>query len=179
VDPLPALYHVSEEAGIERFEPRAPLARPHVEPLVWAIDDWHAPMYFVPRDCPRACFWAGRDTSPDDRERWLGGSEARMVVAVESTWLERIRAASLFRYRMPPATFVLHDHDGGHWVSRHAVEPLAVEPVGDLLAALAAADVELRMTPSLIGLWQRVVRSTLHFSGTRLGNARGWDPALF
>jgi hypothetical protein len=39
--------------------------------------------------------------------------------------------------------------------------------------------VELRITPSLIGLWQRVVKSTLCYSGTRLRNARGWDPALF
>ena len=57
--------------------------------------------------------------------------------------------------------------------------PLAVEPVGDLLAALATSGIELRITPSLIPLWQRVVRSTLSFSGTRLRNARGWDPALF
>ena len=178
-EPPPALYHFSEEGGIARFEPRAPLERPHIEPMVWAIDEWHAPMYFVPRDCPRACFWAGPATSPDDRERFLAGTDARMVVAIESSWLAPLRAAVLHRYRMPPATFVLQDRDGGHWVSRQPVVPLAVEPVGDLLAALAAAGVELRITPSLIALWQRVVRSTLCFSGTRLRNARGWDPTLF
>ena len=51
------LYHFSEDPTIERFVPRAPLARPEVEPLVWAIDEWHQPIYFVPRDCPRVCFW--------------------------------------------------------------------------------------------------------------------------
>jgi hypothetical protein len=178
-EPPPALFHFSEQAGIARFEPRAPLERPEVEPMVWAIDEWHAPMYYLPRDCPRACFWAGPATSDQDRERWMAGSEARMVIAVELAWLERIRQVALYRYRMPPDGFVLHDHDGGHWVSRQPVMPLSVEPVGDLLAALARASVELRITPSLIGLWQRVVRSTLCFSGTRLRNARGWDPSLF
>jgi hypothetical protein len=27
----------------------------------------------------------------------------------------------------------------------------------------------------LIGLWERVIRSTLAFSGTRLRNAQGWE----
>jgi uncharacterized protein DUF6886 len=179
VNPAGPLYHFSEESGIARFEPRAPFERPAVEPMVWAIDEWHAPMYFFPRDCPRACFWPGPGTSDDDRERWFGGVDARMVIAIESDWMERVRRTALHRYRMPPTTFVLGDSDGGHWVSREPVVPLAVEPVGDLLSALATAGVELRMTPSLIGLWQRVVGSTLHFSGTRLRNARGWDPALF
>jgi hypothetical protein len=173
------LYHFSEEPDIARFEPRAPLERPTVPPMVWAIDEWHAPMYLVPRDCPRACFWAGPATSDQDRERWLGGVDARMVIAIEAAWLDRLRRTALFRYRLPPAGFALHDADGGHWVSRDPVVPLAVEPVGDLLAALAASGVELRVTPSLIALWQRVIRSTLCFSGTRLRNARGWDPALF
>jgi len=172
------LYHFSEEPDIARFEPRAPIARPEVEPMVWAIDQWHAPMYYVPRDCPRACFWCGPDTADEDR-RWMGNGGARMVIAIESVWLERVRAAVLYRYRMPPETFVLGDEEGGHWVSRAPVVPLAIEPMRDLLADLAGAEVELRIMPSLIALWQRVVGSTLCFSGTRLRNARGWDPALF
>ena len=27
-------------------------AHPDTEPFVWAIDDWHSPVYFLPRDCP-------------------------------------------------------------------------------------------------------------------------------
>jgi hypothetical protein len=57
---------------------------------VWAIDAWHAPMYYTPRDCPRACFWAGPQTSAEDRERWLAPVHARMVIAIESGWLERL-----------------------------------------------------------------------------------------
>lgn len=146
-----------------------------VETFVWAIDEEHAPMYYVPRDCPRACFWPGPNTTDEDRERWFGGIGARMVMAVESEWLERIRSTTLYRYELPPETFELHDANAGHWVSREAVEPRNVEPVGDLLATIAASDVELRVTPTLMELWERVIASTLSFSGTRLRNARGYE----
>ena len=131
-------------------------------------------MYYFPRDCPRACFWPGPQTTAEDRERWFGGIDAKMVIAVESAWLERIRSTKLYRYAVPDDGFELHDTTAGHWVTRAAVAPLAVEPVGDLLAALADANVELRITPELTDLWSRVIASTLEFSGTRLRNAQGW-----
>jgi hypothetical protein len=59
------------------------------------------------------------------------------------------------------------------------VTPLSVEPVGDLLMALIGAGVELRITPRLIPLWGRVIRSSLEFSGTRLRNAQGYNEARF
>ena len=171
------LYHFSEESAILVFAPRvAPSSSVQDQAYVWAIDEWHAPMYYLPRDCPRACFWPGLQTSADDRERWFGGIAAQMVIAVESGWLDRIRSTELYRYTMPEDTFDLLDATAGHWVSRTAVTPLRVEPVGDLLAALTSARVELRITPGLADLWSRVVRSTLEFSGTRLGNAQGWRP---
>ncbi len=49
---------------------------------------------------------------------------------------------------MPEETFV-DTYDHGVHVSRELVVPLSVEPVGDLLAALTDAGVELRITPSL------------------------------
>jgi hypothetical protein len=165
------LYHFSEEPDIAVFEPRVGRLR---EPYVWAIDEWHAPMYYFPRDCPRACFWPGPETTAEDRERWFGGIEAKMVIAVESAWLERIRATQLYRYILPEHGFELRDPIAGHWVSDTAVAPLSVEPVGDLLAALIEADVELRITPALTDIWSRVIASTLEFSGTRLRNAQGW-----
>jgi Family of unknown function (DUF6886) len=166
------LYHFSEEPNLRVFEPRpSPLAG---EALVWAIDEWHAPMYYFPRDCPRACFWPGPQTTAEDRERWFGGIGAKMVIAVESAWLDRIRSTKLYRYVLPEQGFEQHDATAGHWVSRAAVTPIECEPVGDLLAALASAEVELRITPSLADLWSRVIASTLEFSGTRLRNAQGW-----
>ena len=168
------LYHFSEDPSIARFEPRPPLARCDVEPLVWAIDGWHQAMYYFPRDCPRACFWPGEETTAEDRARLYAGVTARMVIGVESVWLERIRAAALYRYAMPEETFELIDEHAGHWVSRGPVVPLSVEPVGDLLVALSTANVELRITPSLAALWREIIQTTMCFSGTRLRNAAGW-----
>ena len=167
------LYHFSEDPDIRVFEPR--FSRIANGDYVWAIDEWHAPMYYLPRDCPRACFWPGPQTTDEDRERWFGGIDAKMIIAVESAQLERIRSTQLSRYVLPEDGFELHDATAGHWVSRAPVAPLAVEPVGDLLAALTAASVELRITPALTELWSRVINSTLEFSGTRLRNAQGWS----
>ncbi len=167
------LSHFSEDSTITRFVPRSPLSRPEVEPLVWAIDDWHAPVYFFPRDCPRVCFWPLPTTTPEDAACWFATVPCRMVIAIESAWLERLRAARLFRYRMPTETFAdIHDH--GVYVSREPVVPRSVAPVGDLLAALTDAGVELRITPSLVPLGRAIIETTLHFSLIRMRNARGW-----
>jgi hypothetical protein len=168
------LYHFSEDPDIIRFEPRAPLERPHIEPMVWAIDEWHAPMYFLPRDCPRACFWPADDTADADRTRWFGDVGARMVIAIEAAWLPRVRSTVLYRYTMPPASFVLNDAVAGHYVAYNGMDPLSVEPVGDLLEAMAAAGAHLRAMPGLGALWHGIVTSTLAFSGTRLRNAVGY-----
>lgn len=169
---MSVLYHFSEDPNIEVFVPHRAQTSVLASPLVWAIDEWHAPMYYVPRDCPRACFWPTAMTTPDDRDRWFGGVQARMVMVIESGWLDRVRNTSLSRYAMPADSFELHDETAGHWVSPQTVRPLTTEPMGDLLVALAAADLELRITPTLMRLWEGVIRSTLAFSGTRLRSAR-------
>lgn len=166
------LYHFSEDGGITSFAPHVAKTSALDGAYVWAIDEERAPMYYVPRACPRACFWPGPQTSLEDRERWFAGVNARFVIAVESGWLDRIRSTTLYRYEMPPETFELRDENAGHWVSHETVEPLSVEPIEDLLAAIAESGVELRITPRLVVLWQRVIGSTLSFSGTRLRNAR-------
>lgn len=170
------LYHFSDDPSIAHFVPRPTATAPQGAPVVWAIDDAHAPMYYFPRDCPRACFWPGPATPETDRARWFGGVDARMVIVMESGWLARLRTATLYRYHMPEATFhpARADDPSGRWVSRQPVTPVAVESVGDLLAALVAAEVELRITPRLLDLWRDVIQSTLEFSGTRLRNAVGW-----
>src|SRR5262245_43822675 len=134
-------------------------------------------MYYFPRQCPRACYWPGPQTSDEDRERWFGGVDARMVITVESDWLERIRTVRLFRYTFGDSSFRLHDATAGHWVSRESVEPLSIDPVGDLLTVLTRSHVELRVTPSLMEIWRRLIQSTLEFSGTRLRNAKAGQKA--
>ena len=169
-----ALYHFSEDPNIARFEPHiAKTSQIQDRAFVWAIDEWHAPMYYMPRDCPRACFWVGDATSAEDRERWFSYVDARFVMAIETDWLERVRATKLYRYVMPDDSFRPMDANAGHFVSDETVVPLDVQPVGDLLAAIADVGVELRITPRLGPMWRRVWRSTLCYSGTRLRYAKG------
>jgi hypothetical protein len=47
-----------------------------------------------------------------------------------------------------------------------------VTPIGDLLERHATAGIELRIVPELGTLWERVIVSSLEFSGIRLRNLR-------
>ena len=155
-----ALWHVSDDPSLGRFLPR--------DGKVWAIDTRHLPLYWFPRDCARATFWANEDTSDGDVERWLGGDRLRRVHVIESAWLARMCHASVYAYRMPEETFELEDR---FWISAATVEALERRALGDLLALHADAGIELRIAPGLLGLWDAVVSSTLDFSGIRLRNA--------
>src|SRR5262245_44879547 len=139
------LFHVSEEPGIERFEPRP--SESAGEPVVWAIDGERLRNYLVPRDCPRVTFYAGRATTAEDSRWFLGSSSA--VVAVESGWLDRLRSCRLHCYHLPPATFTCLDECAGYFVSRLPVVPARVEVIDDPIAELLRRGVELRFVPSL------------------------------
>src|SRR5947209_4663378 len=166
--PPPIVYHFSEEPDIAVFHPRPPLARPKVEPLVWAIDADHAPLYWFPRDCPRVTFWAGPETPEEAVRRFLSLGTARRIHTIESRWLERMRKACVFVYRFCAVGFERLEDADGHWVSRRAVRPLSVEPVGDLLERHIEAGIELRITPSLWPLHEAIQGSGLCFSSVRL-----------
>jgi hypothetical protein len=161
------LFHVSEESGIKRFEPR-PSTYTH-ELVVWAIDAERLRNYLLPRDCPRVTYYAGRESTSADVERLLGSSPA--VIAVESAWLERIRSCRLYCYHLPPESFGCFDKCAGYFVSRQPVVPAQVQVVDDLLAALLQSGVELRLVPDLWSLRDAVVSSTLQFSLIRMKNA--------
>lgn len=181
-----ALWHVSEEADLTRFEPRpalgfaltrgqdgtvfsAPKAGTE-KPLVWAVDTRHLPLFWFPRDCPRGTFWARSETTDADVERFLDGERSRRVHALEASWLERMRAARVYAYRMPDTTFRAHAV-GGYWISEEPVEAIERVALGDLLARHGEAGIELRIVPTIWPLWDRVVKATLEFSGSRLRNA--------
>lgn len=168
---MTALLHFSEDPAIARFVPHCAKGREDEPPRVWAIDEAHAPLYWFPRDCPRAAWWALPTTTAEDRAQWLGGSAASMILAFESGWLERLRACRLFAYRFDPAPFVdLRDH--GCHAAYETVLPLGPpEPVGDLLMRHARAEVELRLTPSLWPLHAALTKTTLHWSFIRMRNA--------
>ena len=175
------LFHFSDDGGLTRFTPRpvlVPSARSPGRdwlngPLVWAIDEARQPLYLFPRECPRILIYPTPATTAEDRERWWGERSCRMIARIEWAWFERFRTGRLFRYELPAAAFEDLD-DAGMWVARGEVEPIAVELIDDLPAALAAQQVELRMMDSLIplkGVWD----ISLHASGIRLRNAAGWE----
>ncbi len=170
-----ALWHVSEDATIARFEPHVAATSVETERLVWAIDTRHLPAYWFPRGCPRATFWPKEDTSDADLERLLAG-ERRRVHAIECGWIDRFRDARVVAYRLPDQPFEPYPAAAGHWVAREAVAPLEVVELGDLLRRHAEAEIELRIVPNLWPLWDRVIASTLDFSGIRLANARPRPP---
>ena len=163
-----ALWHVSEDPSIERFEPHVSATAASGEPRVWAVDTRHVPFYWFPRQCPRGTFWATASTTPADLAL-LG--DATRVHVIESSWLEPMRAARAVAYRLPEQTFEPDPEVGGYWLSREPVRPLEVVELGDLVRRHEHADIELRIVPSIWPVWDRVVASTLEYSGIRLRNA--------
>jgi hypothetical protein len=163
------LFHVSEEPGVERFEPRASETS-NGEAVVWAIDAERLRNYLVPRDCPRVTYHAGRGTTAADAAAFLRSSTA--VVAIEWDWFDRLRSCRLYCYHLPSDPFELFDECAGYFVSRVPVVPARVEIVDDLLAELRRRDVELRLVPNLWPLRDAVIASTLQFSMIRMRNAQ-------
>src|SRR5262245_12878921 len=161
------LYHISEEAGIQRFEPR--LLPTADRPVVWAVSAERLRNYLLPRDCPRVTFFASEHTSPADRDRLLGASEA--VVAFESHWLDRVRQARLYCYHLPHEEFTCVDPCAGYWQSTEAIIPSKVEVFDDCLAALVSRGVEVRILPTLWSLHDQVISSSVGFSMIRMRNA--------
>jgi Family of unknown function (DUF6886) len=165
-----ALWHFSENPSLSRFEPRASAGDPDGRPLVWAVDTRHAPMFWFPRDCPRGCVWPVSTTTPEDRERFFGQSAAGRVHVMESGWLARMRECRLYAYRLPADSFRPHKV-GGYWVADEPVAAIERADAGDLVAKHAEAGIELRITPSIWPFWQRVAKSTVGYSGSRLRNS--------
>jgi hypothetical protein len=167
------LLHFSEDAGIEVFHPHVAATSDIAEPLVWAIDEAHSPLYWFPRQCPRITFWQEASGGAPDPASLFAGTAAWRVHAIESGWLDRVREATLFAYVFAPDSFESLPSAHGHWVSRRVIVPEAVEPVGDLLRRHVEAGIELRVTPSLWPLRDAVVASGLPtFSMVRMRNAQ-------
>lgn len=171
------LFHFSDDSNIEVFIPRpvktAPPRPPGQawlnDPLVWAIDDWHQPLYMFPRDCPRVLVWPVETTTPEYRSAFRSMTSCRMVAHIELSWLDRLSHSAIYRYELAPDGFESLG-DAGMYVSRSPSLPLNVERIENPEKALEAAGVELRVLPSLrtlAPLWD----TSLHVSGIRLRHA--------
>ncbi len=172
------LFHFSHDSAIATFVPRSVLVpskrAPGMEwlngPLVWAIEERVEFMYLFPRDCPRILIWATEESNSADTQTWLGGY--RGAAYIEREWLTVFATATIHRYELPTDSF--EDlHDAGMWVSRVVVKPLHRDAVDDLPSAIAHRGVDLRVVDSLLPL-KPLWETTLHTSGIRLRNARGW-----
>jgi hypothetical protein len=170
-----ALFHVSEERDIKRFEPRMPPTEtPAVQTaVVWAVAKSHLGNYLLPRECPRVAFRLAPGTTEEDRRRFLSPGCPEQVVVIESGWFAQAANCTLWLYEFPPETFVCADATAGYFVSPVEVVPVACRCLGNPLTELLASGVELRVMPSLLGLASAVKASTLAFSCIRMRNAHG------
>ena len=98
-----ALWHVSEDPTIERFEPHRSATASSSEPRVWAVDTRHLPLYWFPRECPRGTVWATSGTSAAD-SAFLGGSSR--VHLVEDGWLDAMRTTRVVAYQLAMVVFL-------------------------------------------------------------------------
>jgi hypothetical protein len=165
------VLHFSEDPSITRFVPHVAATAQQPEAYVWAVDHDRAPDYWFPRQCPRAMAWVRPETTALDRERIIGAGCGERVHAIEYAWLEAMRTTVLYAYRLPAERFRPFGEHAR--VATEPVEPLGdPEPVGDLLECHARAGLQLRVLDNLWPFWDRVVASTVGFSGIRLRNAR-------
>ena len=165
------MFHFSEDPTITRFVPHVPRTNPTHSPAVWAIDEAHSPLYWFPRNCPRVTAWPRTETEAAAfREAFA--TEAPRVHAIESGWLDRLTTTTLYRYEFDASDFAPWNDASGQWICVHAVAPLSVEPIGDLLALHRNAGIELRIVDSLWPLRDLAHRGPWDFSTVRMGNAR-------
>ena len=165
------VYHYSEDGTIRRFAPHVPQSNPGHPASVWAIDAAHSPLYWFPRYCPRISVWA-RDDREQARFTELFESEATRIVAAETDWIERVRDGKLYRYVFDAGDFQPWQEADGQYITDQVAYPKRVDLLDDLLALHAAANVEVRFTPRLGALMDRILESGLPFSFVRIRDAK-------
>ena len=167
------LFHISEEPGIEIFEPRqSPSYFENIKgDVVFAISGRLLHNYLLPRDCPRVTWYAGERTTIADKGKYLN-SVAPYVVTVESGWYERIKSTVLYCYEFAADNFSLLDQCASYYVSYQQERPISVTLIGDIIAELLKRNVELRFTPSIIQLADEIKTTSLNFSLIRMRNAK-------
>lgn len=149
------LLHFSDRADIACFAPHVPASSPDREPAVWAIDREHAPAYWFPRACPRACWWEP------------GGAR---VHAVDATWAHTLDDVCLYEYELPAERFEWWGEPNGYYISRTAIEPLAVRRLPSPRELHAQAGIELRVVDDLHQVIDAVVAEQRFFSIIRKAN---------
>ncbi len=168
------MYHFSDQGGIEIFHPRPPLAHPESEPMVYAIDEWHQPLYFFPRDCPRVGVWPVETTSEEDRAWFAAQGGQRMILYLDAAWAEVHARAELWRYEFTSGGFEdCRDH--GCWASRASERPIRRERLSNLPQMIENAGCRLVVTDLRATAHELWPATTLHVSMIRMRNLAGWQ----
>lgn len=140
--------------------------------MVFAISDRLLHNYLLPRDCPRVTYYANANTSRQDHLRFLGGSAATHVVAIEAAWFHRIDTTVLYAYELPPETFTILDETAGYYISDQPIVPATIRRIDHIFDELLSRDhLELRILPELWTLGNAVTASSLSYSLIRMRNA--------
>jgi hypothetical protein len=167
------LFHFSENPSIKVFKPLVEQSIKEMPPVVWAIDEEHSYKYFFPRDCPRVIFSKSENLREGDEKLFFSQTVATTIIVVETAWLERIRNTTIYKYTFDSDGFELFDHNAGYYINHSTVQPLSVEPIGDLLGNIISKGIELRFTPNLFPLRDEIIASTIDdFSMIRMRNAK-------
>lgn len=166
------LYHVSETAEIEVFLPRPSPSR--IETIkgnvVFAINEIMLHNYLLPRNCPRVSYYATSRTTEPDKNKFVGNTKCKFIVAVGENWVQEINAATLYLYELPADNFTLLDEGAGYCVSYDEVRPLSVSVITDTFRELEKRDAEIRITKDLQALADEISVSSLQFSIIRMRN---------
>ena len=165
------VFHYTEDGTISRFVPHVPQTNPSHPPAVWAMDAEHSPLYWFPRDCPRISVWAN-DEAQRAVLRDTFETDATRICACESHWVDGMRRARVYRYAFDGDQFAPWTGAEGQYISGEVVIPRSVDVLDDLIGLHAAAEVELRFTPKLGSLMDRMLGSGLPFSFVRIRDAR-------
>lgn len=161
------LFHYSEDPGIEAFVPHVPASNPASEPSVWAIEARYAPLYWFPRDCPRAAVWANDpDQLRDLRARFDTPAErVHFAFGRDEQW---IHATQLYEYSFAATPFAPWPDAEGQWIASTAVRPAERRTMTDLVVTQVGAGVDLRFIDDLASVRDEIVGSGLPFSIVRL-----------
>ena len=177
-EPGQVLHFSEDPTSPVRAARRATAQQP--EAYVWAVDHARSPDYWFPRRCPRAMAWPARTTTagprPDHRRRC-----GDRVHAIEYGWLEAMRTARLYAYRLPAERFRPFGDAGAR--ARRGRAGRAARPArtgGDLLRCHAEAGIQLRVLDNLWPFWDEVRASTVGSAASacatpcRADSAGGW-----
>jgi hypothetical protein len=163
-----ALWRFSEDPSLGRFQPHTPATNPGAQPLVWAVDTRHAPMFWFPRDCPRGCIWPVSATTAADRERFFGQSATDWVHVIEADWLGPCGPAACMPTSCPPRCsgrmrWAVIGSLTSRWTRSNGWSSTIFGQARPRPDRASGHAVDL-------AVWRRVVGSTVEFSGSRLRN---------